>query len=38
MIIRIVKMTFKPELVPQFEALFEETKKGFFPYFRTNDS
>ncbi len=27
MIIRIVKMTFQPELVPQFEALFEETKK-----------
>jgi hypothetical protein len=38
MIIRIVKMTFKPELVPQFEALFEETRECFFPYFCTNDT
>ena len=32
MIVRIVKMTFKPELVPDFEQLFEETKnqiRGF---------
>ena len=32
MLIRIVKLTFKPENIPSFERIFDETKNGILAF------
>ncbi|RDY61957.1 putative quinol monooxygenase [Flagellimonas nanhaiensis] len=32
MLIRIVKLTFKPENIPSFEQIFEESKEGILAF------